>query len=60
MTALKTIFGSRQQFPKPLERYTIFKYFGGNILVTESDEWKRHRKIVAPAFGEVRNHQWKP
>ena len=42
------------RFPKPLEEYKIFGLFGKNILTTDFDEWKRHRKIVAPAFGEVR------
>jgi hypothetical protein len=27
--------------------------FGKNIIVSEGDEWKRYRKIAAPAFSEV-------
>jgi len=54
----KTIFSSRQRFPKPTQAYEILKFFGNNIVVTEFDEWKRYRKIAAPAFGEVRHHQW--
>ena len=41
-----------------MEQYEVLKFFGSNIVVTEFDEWKRHRKIVAPAFSEVRNHWW--
>lgn len=42
-------------FVKPIEIYTIVDIFGSNILTTEGEEWKRHRKIVAPAFSEKSN-----
>jgi cytochrome P450 len=29
--------------------------FGLNIVTTEDDEWKRHRKVVAKAFTEPNN-----
>ena len=41
-----------------VQDYRILKFFGSNIIVTEFDEWKRHRKIIAPAFSEVRDCQW--
>ena len=44
------------RFPKPLELYEIFDFFGVNVLTTEFGEWKRHRRIVAPAFSEVRDY----
>jgi cytochrome P450 len=28
--------------------------FGKNIIASEGDEWKKYRKITAPAFSEVR------
>ena len=56
MSVLKTILSSRSKFPKPLQGYQVFKFFGENVVVTDFDEWKRHRKIVAPAFSEVRNY----
>lgn len=28
-------------------------YFGRNIIATEGEEWKKHRKIANPAFSEV-------
>ena len=31
--------------------------FRENVLTSESAEWKRHRKITAPAFSEVRDYQ---
>ena len=52
-TGMKIILNSRQIFPKSTRRYGILNFFGTNIITTESDEWKRHRKTVAPAFGEV-------
>ena len=58
ITVPKVIFNSRLQFPKAVQDYTILKFFGNNIIVTEFDEWKRYRKIAAPAFGEVRDCQW--
>ena len=53
----KILFGSRQRFPKPVVPYELLKFFGDNILTTEFDEWKRHRKVAAPAFSEVRHHK---
>jgi len=49
------IFSSRPRFPKPVHAYKILNFFGNNIVTTEFDEWKRYRKISAPAFNEVRD-----
>jgi hypothetical protein len=43
-------------FPKPLALYKLLSIFGSNILATEGEEWRRHRKIVARCFGET-NHR---
>ncbi|KAL1946308.1 hypothetical protein VTO73DRAFT_15435 [Trametes versicolor] len=51
----KEIIGARARFPKPLETYALLATFGTNILVTEGEEWKRQRKIAAPAFSERNN-----
>ena len=40
-----------------MDVYKILQFFGNNIVTTEFDEWKRYRKITAPAFSEVRDHQ---
>lgn len=45
----------RNDFVKPVEIYAIVDIFGPSILTTEGSEWKRHRKIVAPAFSEKSN-----
>jgi hypothetical protein len=29
--------------------------FGANIVASEGEEWKKYRKIAAPAFSEVRS-----
>ena len=42
-------------FPKPLAIYKVLSTFGSNILATEGEEWRRHRKIVARSFGETNN-----
>lgn len=43
----------RTRFPKPVWRYGLLKFFGSNIVASEFDEWKRYRKVSAPAFSEV-------
>ncbi|OBZ67844.1 hypothetical protein A0H81_12320 [Grifola frondosa] len=53
--AIKEVTSSRARFPKPLEPYKVLSFFGSNIVVTEGDEWKRQRKIAAPAFSERNN-----
>ncbi|KAI0739084.1 cytochrome P450 [Daedaleopsis nitida] len=49
------VVGARSRFPKPVEAYDMLASFGSNILVTEGHEWKRQRKIAAPAFSEKNN-----
>lgn len=45
----------RNDFVKPVELYAIVDIFGSSILSTEGADWRRHRKIVAPAFSEKSN-----
>ncbi|KAK7682024.1 hypothetical protein QCA50_014988 [Cerrena zonata] len=51
----KVVVGSRFQFPKPYELYNGLSFWGENLVVSEGDGWKRHRKISAPAFSESNN-----
>ncbi|KAJ3484828.1 hypothetical protein NLI96_g5371 [Meripilus lineatus] len=53
--AIKEVIGSRARFPKPLELYKPLLFFGDNIVASEHNEWKRYRKISAPAFTEPNN-----
>ena len=50
---MQEITMQRTRFPKPIWQYGILTFFGGNIVVSEFDEWKRYRKVAAPAFSEV-------
>ena len=43
----------RARFPKPVHQYKGASIFGANIVASEGEEWKKYRKIVAPAFSEV-------
>lgn len=47
------ITSQRALWPKRTENYDIVKQFGDNIVATEGDEWKKHRRIANPAFSEV-------
>ncbi|TDL22808.1 614/534 cytochrome P450 [Rickenella mellea] len=53
--AIKEITSTRALWPKPVERYQGLKLFGSNIVVTENDEWKKHRRVANPAFSERNN-----
>ncbi|KAJ3043119.1 hypothetical protein HDV00_005734 [Rhizophlyctis rosea] len=51
----KEIVTRNKDFPKPIEMYGLLDLFGKNVVTVEQDEWRRHRKIVAPRFGEKNN-----
>ncbi|CAE6510176.1 unnamed protein product [Rhizoctonia solani] len=53
--AIKHVSYSRNHFVKNTESYTILKAFGSNLLVVEGEEWKRQRRIAAPAFSDKNN-----
>ncbi|PVF98540.1 hypothetical protein CPB86DRAFT_357511 [Serendipita vermifera] len=53
--AVKEITSNRVLFPKPVQAYTSIAVFGPNIVTTEFDDWKRHRRISAPSFSERNN-----
>ncbi|TCD70732.1 hypothetical protein EIP91_002108 [Steccherinum ochraceum] len=53
--AIKEVIGSRQRFPKPVELYTGLLFFGGNIVASEGDLWKKYRKVCGPSFSEPNN-----
>ena len=49
------VTSDRVKFSKPLAVYKILMFYGSNVVVTEGEEWKRHRKISAPSFSERNN-----
>lgn len=58
--AMANVTSRWHDFPKPTEVYSRVDLYGKSIMTTEGDEWKRHRKIVAPAFAERSNMMvWK-
>jgi len=53
--AIHQITARREAFPKQVEMYKILEIFGRNLITTEGNEWKMHRKISSPAFNEKNN-----
>jgi len=37
-------------FPKPIEEYGVLSYFGDNVVIAERANWRRQRRVTAPAF----------
>jgi cytochrome P450 len=54
-TAIKAITSDRKVYPKPLELYRILAVYGENVVITEGDEWRKHRRIVGSSFNETNN-----
>jgi cytochrome P450 len=50
---LQQVSSTRGAFKKDTDGYDVLKVFGSNLLVTEGEEWKRQRRICAPAFSDV-------
>lgn len=51
--AARILNWERKVWVKPVEFYRILRFFGNNVVTTEHDEWKRHRKIVTPGFNDA-------
>ncbi|KAG8773179.1 hypothetical protein FRC15_002220 [Serendipita sp. 397] len=49
------IMANRHRFVKPVELYDVLNLFGHNVLGTEGEQWRVHRKIAAPSFTEGNN-----
>lgn len=52
---ISQITSRRNDFEKPIEVYTIVDMYGPSLLTVTGDRWKRHKKIIAPAFSEKSN-----
>ena len=46
----------RNDFPKPLELYESLRLYGNNVVTSEGQLWRHHRKITSPPFSEKNNH----
>ncbi|KAF8161203.1 cytochrome P450 [Crassisporium funariophilum] len=53
--AIKEVTSSRARFPKPVQNYVALLFYGRNIVASEGEEWKKYRKISAPAFSDRNN-----
>ncbi|KAL9629235.1 MAG: hypothetical protein Q9164_006964, partial [Protoblastenia rupestris] len=59
-SVIAQITNRRNDFPKALEVYESLRIYGTNVVTTEGQEWRHHRKIVSPPFSEKNNHLvWK-
>ena len=54
-SVITQITARKTDFPKALEVYESLRVYGTNIVTVEGQEWRRHRKIVNPSFGEKNN-----
>lgn len=45
-----------REFPKPLKVYQVLNIYGTNVLSTEGQVWRQHRKITTAPFNEKNNH----
>ncbi|KAI9449693.1 cytochrome P450 [Russula earlei] len=49
------VITSRAKFPKPVDLYAPFAFFGANIVTSEGEEWRKYRKRCSPAFSNRNN-----
>ncbi|GAM85698.1 hypothetical protein ANO11243_037060 [Dothideomycetidae sp. 11243] len=54
--AITQIVTRRNDFPKPVELYRSLDIYGKNVVSTESQIWRHHRKITSPPFTEKNNY----
>lgn len=53
---ISAITTRRNDFPKPTHIYTSLDIYGKNVVTTEGDVWRKHRKATSPPFTEKNNH----
>ena len=53
--AISQITTRRNDFPKPIHMYGSVNIFGKNVVSTEGQVWRHHRKVVSPPFTEKNN-----
>ena len=55
-SVISQITTRRNDFPKPIKMYGSLEIYGKNVVTTEGQEWRHHRKITSPPFAEKNNH----
>lgn len=55
-SAISQITTRRNDFPKPIHMYGSIDVYGKNVVTTEGQVWRQHRKITSPPFTERNNH----
>lgn len=53
---ISQITNRRNDFPKPIHIYRSVDIYGKNVVSTEGNHWRHHRKITSPPFTEKNNH----
>lgn len=53
---ISQITSRKNDFPKPLEVYATLTMYGNNVVTSEGQLWRHHRKIASPPFSEKNNH----
>ncbi len=53
--AISQMTTRRNDFPKPIEIYKSVDLFGKNVVSTEGQTWRHHRRITSPPFTEKSN-----
>ena len=54
--AIMQITTRRNDFPKPAWMYYMLDVYGKNLVSSEGQMWRTHRKITSPSFTEKSNH----
>ncbi|KAI5475828.1 hypothetical protein MNV49_000792 [Pseudohyphozyma bogoriensis] len=51
--AIKHIVADRMLYQKPPHIYRALNVYGPNVVVTEGDDWRRHKRIITSGFTEI-------
>ncbi|KAH7633799.1 cytochrome P450 [Sordaria sp. MPI-SDFR-AT-0083] len=46
------VMSRREAFPKDTRQYGILEIFGSNVVTTEGQVWRMHRKVTSASFNE--------
>ncbi|ORY74748.1 cytochrome P450 [Leucosporidium creatinivorum] len=53
--AARALFNNKLAWGKPIQDYSVLTFFGDNIITTEKEQWRRHRRLTSPSFSEKNN-----